>query len=222
MTPKSLRIEKAFRMPLPSEMGRDALFVDIQLCPTKQGQTHERIDIFRFCTTHLESLVEGTCLRKRQLELISKKLQGDEGMTNIIAGLVAGDMNAIHDTEHILHRVLGLRDAWEDTLFTHPPNLDGKADLSFGRTNGHTWGYQSDGRRWAPSCFDKFLYTGCIGTVPLCKSQRFEGTVRRLGISLTVNLPLKVGPLGEYLLKADPKAWVSDHFGIALGIKIGS
>ncbi|KAF2177317.1 hypothetical protein K469DRAFT_697326 [Zopfia rhizophila CBS 207.26] len=74
MTPKSLRLESSFRMPLPSEMGRDALFVDVQLCPTNQRPNSEMKDVLRLCTTHLESLEEGTSLRTRQLELISQKL----------------------------------------------------------------------------------------------------------------------------------------------------
>jgi tyrosyl-DNA phosphodiesterase 2 len=224
MTPKSLRLENSFRMPLPSEMGRDALFVDVQLCPTNQRPNSETKDVLRLCTTHLESLEEGTSLRTRQLELISQKLNEDRDMTNVIAGLVGGDMNAIHDMEHTLHKQMGLKDAWEDVLLADPPNSErGEVDHSYGRMSGHTWGYQSNVTKWVPNRLDKFMYTGCIETVPLTETQGLRGKTGRLGIGLTADVPLKEGPLGQQMLEPEEaiqKAWVSDHFGIAIGIKV--
>jgi hypothetical protein len=55
MIPKTLRLTNSFRMPLPSDMGRDALFVDIQLCPSSRRRSSERKGVFRLCTAHLES-----------------------------------------------------------------------------------------------------------------------------------------------------------------------
>jgi hypothetical protein len=209
---------------LPSEMGRDALFIDIQLHPTHRRPNSETKDVLRLCTTHLESLEEGACLRRRQLELISQELNKDGGMTNVIAGLVGGDMNAIHDVEHMLHRQMGLKDAWEETLLTHPPNSKrSEVDPSYGRISGHTWGYQSNMTKWAPSRFDKFMYTGCIKTVPLSETQGSGGELGRIGIGLTADVPLKVGYMGQHPPKPDDtiqKTWVSDHFGIAIGIKV--
>jgi hypothetical protein len=133
-------------------------------------------------------------------------------------------MNAIHDMEHTLHKQMGLKDAWEDALLAHPPNLErGKVDPSYGRMSGHTWGYQSTVTKWPPNRLDKFMYTGCIETVRLTETQGLGGKVGRLGIGLTVDVPLKKGSLGQQALEVEEtiqKAWVSDHFGIAIGIKV--
>jgi tyrosyl-DNA phosphodiesterase 2 len=219
ITPKSLRLENSFRMTLPSEMGRDALFVDIQLCPLSRRPSSERTGVFRLCTTHLESLKEGADLRRRQLELISQMLKKGGDGTNIIAGLVGGDMNAIHDIEHTMHRQMGLKDAWEDESFAYRPNPEhGELDPSFGLLSGHTWGYQSKETEWAPDRLDKFMYTGAIETTPLNETRKPGWLLGRLGVCLTADVPLGLQPL-----KPDEtvqKAWVSDHFGIAIGIRV--
>jgi hypothetical protein len=73
--------------------------------------------------------------------LISEELNKDGGITNVVAGLVGGDMNAIHDVEHMLHRQMGFKDAWEEMLLTNPPNPKrSEIDPSYGRISGHTWG----------------------------------------------------------------------------------
>jgi tyrosyl-DNA phosphodiesterase 2 len=239
MIPKGLKIENSFRILLPSEMGRDAMFVDILLGPIKEKSNSDAKNVLRLCTTHLESLEEGKSLRKRQLELISQRLHEYNDMNNVIAGLVGGDMNAVHDMEHMLHREVRLKDAWDDLCEnTWEGSWDDKLvecplisknkelDPSYGEINGHTWGYQSGVRKWAPNRFDKFMYTGLLQTVPLREAQRFKGIIRplgRLGIGLVVNILSKVEQSGQQPSKSVEmieKAWVSDHFGISIGVKI--
>jgi hypothetical protein len=57
------------------------------------------------------------------------------------------------------------------------------------------------------------MYTGCVETVPLSETAGFGRKVGCLGIGLKVGPPLKFAESRE--------AWVSDHFGIAIGIKVG-
>lgn len=157
-TPKSLKLAQCFRLRMPSEMGRDALFVDVPLCPSSYASTAQRSDVLRLCTTHLESLEEGAQLRQRQLEMISQYLREDTDHSNIVAGLVGGDMNAICDSDHDMHRQSCLEDAWEEMSFEyHTTSEYEQLDLSFGHLDGHTWGYQSHEPKWSPARLDKFM-----------------------------------------------------------------
>jgi hypothetical protein len=71
--------------------------------------------------------------------LISQRLSGDGGITNIITGLIGGDINAMHDMEHILYKQVRLKDIWEDALLAHPSSLErGKVDPYYGRISGHS------------------------------------------------------------------------------------
>jgi tyrosyl-DNA phosphodiesterase 2 len=215
MTPRSLRLQNSFRMPLPSEMGRDALFIDLDLY-SSIGRPNSAKEVLRVCTTHLESLQEGNSLRARQLELISQNLEVIENGVRVIAGLVGGDMNAIHYSDCTIHKQLGLKDAWEDQL-----TRDGKGDSS--QVSGHTWGYQSKSTEFAPARLDKFLYRGCVKTTNLTNTQGAEETVGRLGVGLTTDISSQGLSRGRQLLGLEgklQKIWVSDHYGIAMRVKI--
>lgn len=217
MTPRSLRLQNSFRMPLPSEMGRDAIFADLHLCSSKKSPNCAK-EVFRVSTTHLESLQEGISLRAQQLELISQSLGGVENKVRIVAGLVGGDMNATHHSDFTLHSRVGLRDAWGDQS-----TKAARGDLPCNQVHGHTWGYQSTSIEFPPARLDKFLYSGCVKTTNLANTQGDEEMIMRLGVGLTVDVssknPLqKLRPLG---LERDlQKIWVSDHYGIAIGVKI--
>ena len=204
MIPIGLRVERSFRMPFPSRMRRDALFVDIPVCssPGAKGK-----DMLRLCTTHLESLGSGAPLRKRQLNMIAYKLREYGEASGVVAGLLGGDMNAILDAEHALQEQVGLKDAWEDELPAHAQHSEG--EVSTGGPEGHTWGYQSGNTPFPPQRFDKFLYNGSVETVPLSEAPGFGRRIGRLGVGLKVEIP-----------GAQP-LWASDHFGIAVGIKVG-
>jgi tyrosyl-DNA phosphodiesterase 2 len=218
MTPRSLRLQKCFRMPLLSEMGRNALFVDLDLRSSKGRPSSVTKEVLRICTTHLESLQEGNSLRAKQLELISQNLKGVENELGVIAGIVGGDMNAIHNSDRTLHRQLGLKDPWEDQLANY-----GKEDSSNSQLSGHTWGYQSKSTKFAPACLDKFLYCGCVKTTTLTNTQGVEETIGRLGVGLTADVSLEEHPKRQQTTGREEnlqKVWVSDHYGIVMGVKI--
>ena len=153
-----------FRVPFSSRMGRDALVVDILILPS--GKTPEQTSkILRLCTTHLESLweEEGKELRPLQLARISALMKAPPSpCTQIVAGLVGGDMNSISQLDAASHEAenVQLRDIWEETsplpISQRRPFPE---DLTFGRAKGNTWGYQSRAKR-AYKRLDKFFYTG--------------------------------------------------------------
>ncbi len=226
-------------------MGRDALCVDIAV--SSQGEAASKKSI-RLCTTHLESLYDGGRYRSSQLAAISDLLKATEvtGHNNI-AGIVGGDMNAIGPEEHQLHKTMevNLKDAWEDISPPPIPKRSGRKDLTFGRARGNTWGYQSrvprSGKR-----FDKFYYTGQLETIPLTEGQDVTGKISRIGIGCKTEVEAweyqsKVFRVvrGEFVEKTETHYlskeraknkpdvrfvkidhWVSDHFGIAVGIKV--
>ncbi len=199
MIPIGLRPQASFRMPLPTRMERDSVFVDIPVCPSPNS---DRKDVLRLCTSHLESLDHNAPRRKRQLELISKQLNEHGDASNVVAGLIGGDMNAIHDEERALPELFGLRDAWADV---GPGHAEHQEYVSTGGREGHTWGYQSGKTEFPPKRFDKLLYAGCIETVPLDETPGFGRRLGRLGVGLKVE---------------SDQRWASDHYGIAIGIKV--
>lgn len=83
--------------------------------------------------------------------------------------------------------------------------------------DGHTWGYQPRETEWAPKRFDKFMYTGCVETVTLSETPGLGKKVGRLGIGLQVGSP---GRQRLICAESTRGVWVSDHFGIAIGIKV--
>jgi tyrosyl-DNA phosphodiesterase 2 len=223
MIPKNLKLKDSFRVALPTDMGRDALFVDIQLHTPKSAVISETKDVLRLCTTHLESLEEGTHLRKKHLELIWQKLNEAGDGAHVVAGLIGGDMNAIHDTEHTLPKQLGLRDAWEDLLLlqTQSKEMD-EAESPYSQLKGGiTWGYQSNSSAFIPNRLDKFLYAGSMKPFALMETQGPEAHIGRIGIGLKTDILSN-----ETLQARQPQSqiaqrvWVSDHFGIAIGIKV--
>lgn len=188
MIEKSLGNVGCFRAPFTTDMGRDALCVDIPISDA-DGRTRSN-DSLRLCTTHLESRLHGKAYHPGQLSIISRLLkQPQNSKFNIIAGLVGGDMNVIDQTEHDLHRSsdIDLKDVWEDVPAPVPPALKPfKKDMSFGRAKGNTWGYQSErGNRMRR---DKFLYTGLVETVAPVELQDITGRLGRVGIDLKVEV----------------------------------
>jgi tyrosyl-DNA phosphodiesterase 2 len=91
---KDLSIMNSFRVPFETEMGRDALAIDIPLASKDISPIPS--ESLRLCTTHLESLGDEAGYRPRQLSLISTLLKGSPPAEyKVVAGLVGGDMNAI-------------------------------------------------------------------------------------------------------------------------------
>jgi tyrosyl-DNA phosphodiesterase 2 len=205
-----------------SRYKRDVLGVDVLVGEgdaEARGEGAERaegkkVKCLRFCTTHLESLAEtpGFELRPKQLAVISSLLKEQAEGIEIVGGLVGGDMNAISALDSEIHKRpdVGLRDVWEDNIQSHGPPAAvgteitvGEKDATFGRAGGHTWGYQARGR-WPPIRFDKFFHTEDLEVVALDETQDSSGKVGRLGIDV----------------KTEKGMWISDHFGIAVGVKV--
>lgn len=176
-----------FRVPLPSKMGRDALFVDI---PLKDAEAVCHVKILRLCTTHLESLweTEGNEKRPLQLAQISSFLKAAPiGNSRIVAGLLGGDMNSISALDAVSHQAaaVDLRDVWGEPPLASdvPPTKRGVTDLTYGRVQGHTWGYFNP-KAHSRKRFDKFLITGAADTVPVAEAQDMTRDIGRLGIGL--------------------------------------
>ncbi|KAJ8108415.1 hypothetical protein OPT61_g8186 [Boeremia exigua] len=246
MVPRSIKVLDCFRVPFVSDMGRDALFVDI---PISAGNASTSTKSIRLCTTHLESLYDFRGHRPSQLATIAELVKEARAADHDnIAGFIGGDMNAITKEDHRFHEAedVNLKDVWEDVPAPPIPVLKrGQKDLTFGRVKGSTWGFQSNVSR-EKKRLDKFYYTGQLETVPLPESQDVTGKIGRVGIDLktevdaweteTKRRKLIRGKLVERvekeycserlgkmrdrgrLVKIDH--WVSDHFGITAGIRV--
>lgn len=237
MVPKTLIISKCFRMPFPTLMGRDALVVDI-------GISNSR-DCFRFCTTHLESMRMSYPYRLSQLTLISALLKGKRVPNGSIGGMVGGDMNALKRKEHEYHKrpEVDLNDVWEDEPAPPlPVQKPLQKDTTFGWARGNTFGYQSRSRSYHR--LDKFFYTGSVETVAVREAQDVAGRFGRVGIGLkteierwryrsvteeTLAAEKNSSKASEftrriadnlYAISTRQEGWVSDHFGIVVGVRI--
>ena len=127
-------------------------------------------------------------------------------------------MNAIHNSDGTLHKKLGLKDPWEDQMASH-----GKEHSSNSQLSGYTWGYQSKITKFAPARLDKFLYRGCVKTTTLTNTQGVEETIGRLGIGLMADVSSEEQSRGQQtsgLEEKLQKVWVSDHYGIVIGVRI--
>lgn len=137
---RRLRISSVFRVRFESDMGRDALFVDVEdATPTT----------LRFCNAHLESLVARPPLRPAQVALASRYLKDP----TVDGGVVAGDFNAIQDFDKTLHAENGLKDAYLES---------GGEETD---QDGFTWGMQSwhgEGERYGSKRLDKVLFCGRV------------------------------------------------------------
>ncbi len=248
MVSQHLQAESWFRFPLPSNMGRDALVVDVPISPIGGDSEHSK-RILRLCTTHLESLWEdeGHELRPRQLAQISALLKApSKHGVEIVGGLVGGDMNHMSPLDLTCHKtsVIDLRDVWEDTPPLPSPRLKPfQKDLTYGRAKGNTWGYHSERPRTRKR-MDKFFSTGSVDTEALGEAKDLTGKVGRLGIGLKTKVEVldRSWP-GFRIVRGkvvdethheyyDPQrvsrsgvrkfidGWVSDHFGIVVGIRV--
>ena len=136
---RRLPLASIFRVRYASDMGRDALFVDIEDQKTSA--------ILRVCNTHLESLRAIPPLRPAQVKLVSRYLKDP----TVKGRVIAGDFNAIEDFDLTLHVVNGLQDAYLE---------EGKEEAA---EEGWTWGMQSlygQGAYFGSKRMDKILFCG--------------------------------------------------------------
>jgi len=138
--PKTMAIETVFRVEYTSNMGRDALFVDLQFGARK----------VRIANVHLESTRQGDDIRPVQLGIVNEYLR-EEGVET---GIVCGDMNAIAEGDLSLASELKLVDIWE------------KVGVDVHNDQGVTWGHQPR-EIYAPGRLDKMLTTSMSSIVPL-------------------------------------------------------
>lgn len=190
-----------FRTPLVKTcMGRDGLFVDI---PISHPHTADRNvkNVLRICNTHLESLQSGNNVRPFQLSQIASLLRTPSPDTEIVAGLVGGDMNAISLNDEALHRLpdICLQDVYE-TAKEDDASL-GDVNDERGEREGYTWGYQPI-CQYPPGRLDKIMFTGILRPLTVGRSP----CVTRLGVGLKAKAQ-----------DTEPgvEVWVTDHFGIA-------
>lgn len=199
-----LPISSCFRVPMASRFGRDAAFVDIAL--RAHPSTTPATKVLRLCNVHLESLVATPPVRPAQLALAASHLHHE----NVLAGLLAGDCNAIEPFDATLHSQNGLRDAY---LELHPgadarpkPSPDADAEE---RDEGYTWGYQSppaERERFGCSRMDKVLFCGAAEV----------GKLERIGRGVCVEDEGVVREMRE----AGMETWVTDHLGLMADVVI--
>ena len=224
MVSKALPLLSCFRAPLVTNMGRDALTVDIHVRGLSDEKDSHQRDCIRLCTTHLESFSQETECRLRQLSVISGLLKCSTLVPGrkVIAGIVGGDMNSISKREHGFHRKgqVNLKDVWEDAQPESSQGVD-----SHGEDNWTTWGRQSveprDSRR-----MDKFLYWGAIETLTVEDAQDATGRIGRFGIGLRTEVEAwelereVIAVDGAYPVKTLHKEFVSQEWFDSLG-KLG-
>ncbi|TDL26005.1 hypothetical protein BD410DRAFT_784015 [Rickenella mellea] len=129
---------------LNSMMGRNALIVDVLVQLPHDAKTET--GILRIANTHLESLRgHGTKVRPVQLGLAAEALREE----HLYGGIIAGDMNAIQESDLTTPKDVGLSDAYQGD------ENDEK---------GFTWGYQPR-CQFPPARLDKVLYTRRDGLV---------------------------------------------------------
>lgn len=143
-----------FRVRYESQMGRDALFVDI-------GMPGKDLPVLRLCNTHLESLRAHPPLRPAQVARACQQLHHTD------CGIIAGDFNAIEDFDSSLH----LENEMLDTFLElgHQDEAE----------EGWTWGMQSEsGKKYGCRRMDKVLFRGNL------KVERLERLGRDLKIDV--------------------------------------
>lgn len=143
LVPKSMPITKAFRVPYQnSEMGRDALFVDIALPRTKT---------LRVCATHLESLKYHPPRRPAQLAVAAHFMKKAD------ASILGGDLNAIEEFDKTLHLENDLKDTYLE---------NGGRE---GAVEGMTWGQMAskqEREKYGLGRLDKLFFCGVLKLDP--------------------------------------------------------
>lgn len=134
---RRLDVRQVARMPLVSEYGRDALFVDVGLGEEKRDK------VYRLCNVHLDSMAGSA--RPAQWESLAGLLQHE----NLAASIVAGDCNANLPRDKAAPQDNGFRDAYLEC-----GGVEGKEE-------GATWGFHSTHwKRYGRKRLDKVAFWG--------------------------------------------------------------
>ena len=185
-----------------STMARFALFVDVRIAlPRRASQlaSAESSDtaddrfssggtsaVLRFANVHLESLPVGAEARPEQLAIVSSKLNDASSQPELRGGVVAGDMNAIGESDVGLPAKCNLCDA-----FT------GSEDDE----QGFTWGYQPT-CVFKPGRLDKILYYPGNGLEVVA--------LRRVGVGLKAELTQSDATTKDEIWASDHFGLVAD------------
>ncbi|KAF1812104.1 hypothetical protein P152DRAFT_459059 [Eremomyces bilateralis CBS 781.70] len=181
---RRLQIQTVFRVPWVTKFERDGLFVDIGVSSDDGSPAGHAV---RLCNTHLESLVADPPVRPGQLQDAAEWMQ----KPNVLAAVLAGDLNAIEPFDRTLHSENGLKDVYLE--------FGGREDSD----DGYTWGIQVPEwmkQRFGSSRMDKILYCGDVT----------PRSFRRIGMGVKVEDPEIVKQMREQ----DALEWASDHFGV--------
>ncbi|ERF77113.1 hypothetical protein EPUS_08680 [Endocarpon pusillum Z07020] len=239
MTPRHLAITSCFRVPFVTKMGRDALVVDIPVF--SPGRCTQLKESFRLCTTHLESLWEGRVYRPGQLALISALLKGAPATeSKITAGLNTSSTSVWEDVpappipvfkpfqkdlsygqargNTWSHQSKSSRERKRMDKFFYTGSLEtvaiheaqditgrlGRLGISL-KTEVEAWEFEY--KRFKKSSLRRGKYVEephkiYFSESAVAKFRDEEQLVRRELVHTKIN------------------AWVSDHFGIAVGIKV--
>ncbi|KAL8690152.1 MAG: hypothetical protein Q9218_004335 [Villophora microphyllina] len=216
MISKHLRYRSWSRVALQSPTGKDALCVDIEVSPPGARTEWPVKQYLRVCTTQLELGQEAKDeeLRLLQLAQISALLKAPvTGQVRIVGGIMGGDLdrfstlNAAGEGGNDSTKLL---DVWKRYP---PPNIwyPFKRSVTGGRAEGDTWGHNTTVHFIEKHRPDRFLYTGCLDIVALNGNDDLDlsGKIGRLGIGQQIHLE------GQ-----DEDVYVSDHFGIAIGVQV--
>lgn len=218
---RRLSLEDVFRVHYRStQMGRDALFVDISLPARNQSKEHQesltstrpdhetlsqapvereaKEKILRVVNTHLESLRASPPLRPLQLSTASHFMRCSP---SIHASILAGDLNAIEPFDRTLHTENRLKDAYLE--------LGGHEDSEEAYTWGQMAGRQSR-ERYGCCRMDKVFFTGG-GGVQLRKLERVGMGVQVAGEKKREMLRMVGGLEG---------GWVTDHLGVRADFEV--
>ena len=177
---RRLTISEIFRVRWVSKFDRDGLFVDLALSGKSEGK------VLRLCNTHLESLVADPPVRPLQLSAAAPYLHDKKA----VAGLLAGDLNAIQPFDRTLHSDNGLKDVYLE--------LGGKEDSD----DGYTWGQQVPQalrEKFGCTRMDKILFAGAIT----------PRTFQRIGVGVKVAEDQR-----QAMRDAGEEEWVTDHYGV--------
>ena len=152
--------------------------------------------LVRLCNTHLESMALNPPFRPPQMQIAAKYLREHK----VHAALVAGDFNAIQPPDRTLHTDNGLRDAFLE--------LGGMEDTE----EGYTWGQQAATKlreRFGCSRMDKVFF---YGGAEVASFDRFGADVVIEGEKES----------SQIIALGFEKAWVTDHLGIRVEVKIAA
>ncbi|OCK73772.1 hypothetical protein K432DRAFT_364441 [Lepidopterella palustris CBS 459.81] len=187
---RRLSVREVGRLRFVSECSRDGLGVDLDVgVPEGEGGR-----VLRLCNSHLESLASNPPMRPLQMMAVARWLQED----NVVAGVLAGDMNAIRGYDVTLPQENGFKDAYLE--------LGGQEDGE----DGMTWGYQSAewvSKRFGPGRLDKLLFCGAVGV------RRLE----RIGVGVVV----EEEGIRRKMREEGKVEFVTDHYGLMAELVLG-